>query len=737
MSQDYANRRKTRGLTRLGRMVSEDPDLDSLLSNLSPEELQEVEEVVMKAPGPDPSDITLVEKTEKTVTEGAGGDKKPLQRNASLEESHKQKYLRQMGWSQEKKEEELKRQHSVSHGNSNISDNKMATENKMAASKTEPRRSWRREGSRDAEVKTERVNGGRPSEGRVNDETNDERHTTAAANRRDATDRKEKETDRKEAKDSKTKEMISKLQEQKEKGKEEEEGGGGYGTLGRRRREVVRRDDGKTKGLISQLKEKEKKEKEREMEESKERERRKEELRRRSEMRSQQAQTDKTKEEERKEEKTAEEEEKKKDGAGKVGADKEVKEKKDEDGKEERNKGKKEEDASERVKASANGESVKQNTCENDKQHKEEEKTMEKGDAPDGVGKEEVKQELTNCIGEKKVEEEQEEEEVKKEEKSNTPKPKTKTKEEEEEEESASMFDEDLQRVRDNDPNMAELNVNNSEVIKVKTLMAFAEALRDNTHIKSFALANCRADDHVAYAIAGTLRVNKTLTSVNMDSNLLTSKGIMSLIQALQYNASLTELRFHNQRHICGGKSEMEMTKILKDNTTLLKLGYHFELAGPRMTMTNILSRNMDRQRQRRLQEQKQAQQANGGADPKGALEVPKTKGGAFRSPKASPKPSPQPSPMPSPRMGGRRSTTGGSGGPGGPPPPPPPPGGPPPPPPPMLDGDFLKNSLKPVANRKSEGKGGAKNSRDQLLASIRGSDVKQLKKVPVPKWLQ
>lgn len=93
MSQDYANRRKTRGLTRLGRMVSEDPDLDSLLSNLSPEELQEVEEVVMKAPGPDPSDITLVEKTEKTVTEGAGGDKKPLQRNASLEVQHDHKVL--------------------------------------------------------------------------------------------------------------------------------------------------------------------------------------------------------------------------------------------------------------------------------------------------------------------------------------------------------------------------------------------------------------------------------------------------------------------------------------------------------------------------------------------------------------------------------------------------------------------------------------------------------------------
>lgn len=300
------------------------------------------------------------------------------------------------------------------------------------------------------------------------------------------------------------------------------------------------------------------------------------------------------------------------------------------------------------------------------------------------------------------------------------------------------MFDELMEQVRSNDPSLTELNVNNSEVIKTKTLIEFAAALHKNTNVKKFALANCRADDHVAYAIAGTLRANKTITSINVDSNHLTGKGILALIQALQHNSTLTELRFQNQRHICGGKTEMEMTKILKENTTLLKLGYHFELAGPRMTMTNILSRNMDRQRQKRLQEQKQAQ-ANG--EKKGTLDVPKTGGGSGggslrNSPKASPKPSPMPSPMPSPKLTPKRGA--GVGGP--PPPPPPPPGlGPPPPPPLMLEVDSLRNSLTPVSKRKLDGKspGGSTNSRDQLLASIRGSDKKQLKKVPVPKWLQ
>lgn len=305
--------------------------------------------------------------------------------------------------------------------------------------------------------------------------------------------------------------------------------------------------------------------------------------------------------------------------------------------------------------------------------------------------------------------------------------PNSKAKVEEDDDEDSSMFDELMEQVQNNDSSLSELNVNNSEVIKTKTLIEFAQTLHNNTHVKKFALANCRADDHVAYAIANMLRNNKTITSINLDSNHLTGKGILSLIQALLRNSTLTELRFQNQRHICGGKTEMEMAKILKENTTLLKLGYHFELAGPRMTTTNILSRNMDRQRQKRLQEQKQAQ-ANG--EKKETLDVPKMgSGGSLRgSPKASPKPSPVASPMPSPKLTPKR----GASGPTPPPPPPPPGGGPPPPPPPPLDVDSLRNSLTPVSQRKLNGKGpgDSKNSRDQLLASIRGSNVKQLKKV-------
>ncbi|XP_043833450.1 leiomodin-1-like [Dromiciops gliroides] len=290
-----------------------------------------------------------------------------------------------------------------------------------------------------------------------------------------------------------------------------------------------------------------------------------------------------------------------------------------------------------------------------------------------------------------------------------------------EEEAAPSIFDEPLERVKNNDPEMTEVNVNNSDCITNEILVKFTEALEFNTVVKVFALANTRADDHVAFAIAIMLKANKTITSVNLDSNHITGKGILAIFRALLQNNTLTELRFHNQRHICGGKTEMEIAKLLKENTTLLKLGYHFELAGPRMTVTNLLSRNMDKQRQKRLQEQKQAQGVGGEKD---QLTVPKI--GAL--PKGSPKPSPQPSPKPSPKNSPQKGGT-----PAAPPPPPPPLA------PPLLP-ENLRNSLSPATQREMGDKvlpAQEKNSRDQLLAAIRSSNLKQLKKVEVPKLLQ
>uniref|UniRef100_A0A8D0AD16 Leiomodin-1 n=1 Tax=Sander lucioperca TaxID=283035 RepID=A0A8D0AD16_SANLU len=679
------SRRKVRGLTRTGRQVSEDPDLDNLLSTLSPEEMEELEKDMMKVPDIKPEDGKIMVQGDSQAVQppmsnnvrdakldsrresdrkGRLSEREQSFEGETKKESRKQEYLRKMGLSQEGNDDMtvgLQREASVS----NERDIKVDERNSKGPESYKEERSrlssrYRKQESRESEVKEETKEKVKQEDNKIRDKR-ENRESTG----------------------SKTKDMISKLQEKKEDGKEKKE-------------DCRRRDESKTKDIISKLREKHEKEV------GKEKERKSESFRTQGLV-----------------SKMLEKQSKAQDSPAPESKSEEKKPKAEEKKAEDKNKP----DVKLERQPSKRGEvQVKHDKAE---KRTDREELVNHSDHV----KEKEKKISTEKKGEEKKEKEESKGKVQKVEESEKP---------EEEDEDSSMFDELMEQVRSNDPSLTELNVNNSEVIKTKTLIEFAEALHKNTHVKTFALANCRADDHVAYAIAGMLRSNKTITSVNVDSNHLTGKGILSLIQALPHNSTLTELRFQNQRHVCGGKTEMEMTKILKENTTLLKLGYHFELAGPRMTTTNILSRNMDRQRQKRLQGRSPGQWG------RRAHEVPSLQGragpvgggGSLRSsPRASPKPSPIPSPMPSPKLTPKR----GAGGPVPPPPPPPPGGGPPPPPPPMLDVDALRNSLTPVSQRKLDGKSpaGCKNSRDQLLASIRGSDKKQLKKVPVPKWLQ
>ncbi|KAM6325411.1 leiomodin-3 [Podargus strigoides] len=169
-------------------------------------------------------------------------------------------------------------------------------------------------------------------------------------------------------------------------------------------------------------------------------------------------------------------------------------------------------------------------------------------------------------------------------------------------------LEESLEKVRKNNPDVKELNLNNIENIPKEMLIDFVNAMKKNKNIKTFSLANVGADDNVAFALANMLRENRSITTLNIDSNFISGKGIVAIMRCLQYNETLTELRFHNQRSMLGHQAEMEIARLLKANATLLKMGYHFELPGPRMVVTNLLSRNLDKQRQKRQEEQRHQQ---------------------------------------------------------------------------------------------------------------------------------
>lgn len=126
------------------------------------------------------------------------------------------------------------------------------------------------------------------------------------------------------------------------------------------------------------------------------------------------------------------------------------------------------------------------------------------------------------------------------------------------------------------------------------------------------------------------LKVNTTLKSLNVESNFITGTGILALIESLQHNTTLQELKIDNQ--VCvgvqrrvrffftagvlpgasipplrasplslspqsqplGNKVEMEIASMLEKNTTLLKFGYHFTQQGPRLRGSNAMMNNND-----------------------------------------------------------------------------------------------------------------------------------------------
>ncbi|XP_068406179.1 leiomodin-2 isoform X1 [Eschrichtius robustus] len=350
-----------------------------------------------------------------------------------------------------------------------------------------------------------------------------------------------------------------------------------------------------------------------------------------------------------------------------------------------------------------------------------------------------------------------------------------------------TVIEDALEKVKSNDPDTTEVNLNNIENITSQTLTRFAEALKANTVVKTFSLANTRADDSVATAIAEMLRVNRHITSVNIESNFITGRGILAIMRALQHNPVLAELRFHNQRHIMGSQVEMEIVKLLRDNTTLLRLGYHFELPGPRMSMTSLLTRNMDKQRQKRMQEQKQQEGYEAGANLRTKVWRRGTPGS---SPLASPRPSPRSSPKLPKKVQIVRSRPPSPVAPSPPPPPPPPPlppqrlppPPPPPPPPPLPEKKLItrniaevikqqesaqralqngqkkkkgkkakkqpnsilkesRNSLRSVQEKKMEDSSQPstpqRSVHENLMEAIRGSSMRQLKRVEVPEALR
>ncbi|KAJ8247854.1 hypothetical protein GJAV_G00251260 [Gymnothorax javanicus] len=162
--------------------------------------------------------------------------------------------------------------------------------------------------------------------------------------------------------------------------------------------------------------------------------------------------------------------------------------------------------------------------------------------------------------------------------------------------------EETLQRIKSDDPALTEVNLNNIKNIPIPTLKEYAKALEKNTRVTKFSLAATRSNDPVAVAFADMLRENRSLKSLNLESNFITNAGMQVLVDALKDNDSLMEIKIDNQRQQLGNKVEMEIAKMLEENTSIIKIGYHFTQQGPRARAEAAITKNNDLVRRRRVE---------------------------------------------------------------------------------------------------------------------------------------
>ncbi|XP_044532088.1 tropomodulin-4 isoform X2 [Gracilinanus agilis] len=107
-------------------------------------------------------------------------------------------------------------------------------------------------------------------------------------------------------------------------------------------------------------------------------------------------------------------------------------------------------------------------------------------------------------------------------------------------------------------------------------------------------------DQGLEEAIAEMLRENRSLQSLNIESNFISSAGLMAVLKAVRENSTLTELRVDNQRHWPGDAVEMEMAAMLEHCPSIVRFGYHFTQQGPRARAARAVTRNNELRRQQK-----------------------------------------------------------------------------------------------------------------------------------------
>jgi len=131
------------------------------------------------------------------------------------------------------------------------------------------------------------------------------------------------------------------------------------------------------------------------------------------------------------------------------------------------------------------------------------------------------------------------------------------------------MFEKSLQRLRENDPSLTELNLSKDK-IGDNGAKSLSDALRENTSLTTLSLGVNNIGDDGAMSLSDALRKNTSLAILFLDKNDIGDDGAESLGDALRKNTSLSML-FLNKNDI-GDDGAKSLSDALRKNTSLANL---------------------------------------------------------------------------------------------------------------------------------------------------------------------
>ncbi|XP_053208207.1 tropomodulin-like [Panonychus citri] len=152
-----------------------------------------------------------------------------------------------------------------------------------------------------------------------------------------------------------------------------------------------------------------------------------------------------------------------------------------------------------------------------------------------------------------------------------------------------------MKQVSENDKKLQELNWNNIKHIPRDSFKKLFEGLKTNTTLKTLDLANTGLTDGPTAVLVEALKENKTLTCLNLESNFLSGSMVRDVLAAINVNQVIREFRASNQRPaILGNRIEMEITKLVEANNSLLRLGLHLDAPDARARIAQQIQKNID-----------------------------------------------------------------------------------------------------------------------------------------------